>query len=299
MIATGNIRVVAAFSIAVFLAVLGWKLGTGAPEPKQIVRGLPSQAENAPYIEEDTDGDDIPNWQETLLGTDPNSPDSNNNGITDKNEPKTVINNILSSAVASSTSTSPEDAIGSRLIGEYLYLKNQNAYTSGRGEKLGNELSSYINYNTRFTPYTESDMVVSMDTSASAIEMHRKALQGALDPFLGIKDPEFLLYAYFVKNKDMTALAELRERAALYQSVAESVLSIPAPRDIADVQLEIANSLSFFSLVLTNMVDKANDPIASLALLKTYNQSERYVQTTFGALTAYYREKLFNNAVIL
>lgn len=302
MIATGNIRIVAAFSIAVFFVALAWKLGASPVTPRNLaaVRTLHAHDVKEDFQETDTDRDGLPDWQEALMGTNPDKADSDGNGITDANEPRVSIRNILAEAAASSSEgLLPEDAIGSRLIGEYIYLKEKNAYTSERGTHLGEGLANYVTFNTKFTPYTADDITENFDSSTESIERHRKALQKALDPFLGIKEPEFLLYAQFVKNGDTTALGELRARAALYQSVAEDVLQIPAPHDIANVHLEIANALSFFALVLENLVNRAHDPIASLALLKTYNESEQYIQTTFGALTAYYRDKLFNNTSVL
>lgn len=298
---SGTLRIAAAFSLAAFLAVLGFKIGNGDNARKEpIVQIVPVHESQLAFEEIDTDGDGLPDWQETLLGTNPDNSDSDGDGKKDADEPKVSITNILAEAAASGTEgTPPAEAIGSRLIGEYLYLKERNAYTGARGERLGKQLGSYISYSTRFTPYTTDDLAQHTDTSREAIEQHRQALQQALDPFLTIREPEFALYARFIERGDNEALAALRKRADLYQRVAEDILKIPAPRDIVSVHLEIANALSFFSLVLTNMVDRVNDPIASLALLKTYNQSEQYVQTTFGALTAYYRQKLFNEPSVL
>lgn len=296
---SGALRIAAAFSLAAFLTVLGFKLGNNDAKKEPLAQTVPVHESRVAFEEIDTDGDSLPDWQETLLGTNPDKSDSDGDGKKDADEPKVSITNILAESVASGTANTPVEEIGSRLIGEYLYLKERNAYTETRGERLGKQLGSYISYSTHFTPYTTLNLTQHSNTSREAIEQHRQALQQALDPFLTIEEPEFALYARFIERGDNEALVTLRKRADLYQRVAEDVLKIPVPRDIASVHLEIANALSFFSLVLINMVDRVNDPIASLALLKTYNQSEQYVQTTFSALTAYYRQNLFNEPSVL
>jgi ABC-type antimicrobial peptide transport system permease subunit len=296
---SGSIRIIAALSVAVLFVAVGATLGSkdGVDRATAVIPTNLSLSER-PYIEEtDSDNDGLPDWQEALLGTDPNNPDSDGNGISDALEPKVSIATVLNEESGSAQTLA--DTIGNSLVGEYLYLKETDTYTPTAGERLGNNLAQKISFNTEFSPFIKDDMVIVNNTSKEAVESHRKALQKALDPFLDLTGAEVAIYAQFVAIGDRTALIELSKRALVYERAAKEILKIPAPVDVAETHLEVANALSFFSVVLNNMVAKADDPIASLALLRTYNQSEQYVQTTFNVLSVYYRSRLFEEQNIL
>jgi len=268
--------VLAALSIAVLIVVLGWKAGGLFHKTTPIALNDVPVAAPSPFIEEtDSDKDGVPDWQESLLGTDPyNSEDFPKTATTTENTPY--------------ENETAADAVSDRLLAQYLTLKEANAYTAERGERLGESLADNLQVNTAFIPYTDDELTIQDDTSPDAVAQYRNRMQEALEPFLGLTTPEFELYARFIDSKDSTVLDALHERAAIYKKVAQDIVSVPVPKDATLQHREVANSLAFFGVVLENMVKYSSDPIASLALLRTYNEAEQYVGATFNALSVYY-----------
>ncbi len=224
------------------------------------------------FSETDTDGDSVPDWQEALMGTDPEMFDEI----------------ALGNGTSGDTLPTATDAVGERLIQQYLFLKESQSYTEERGERLGASLAANVYVPTPFVPYTQSELRTTEDQTKEAVTAYRASLQDVLEPFLTMQTPEVVLYAQFVDSKDPHTLIPVRERALVYKQVAKHMMELTVPNDAAALHVETANALAFFGTVLEYLVQYAQDPIASLSLLKTYNEAERYVFTTFSALSTYY-----------
>ncbi|MEK7628515.1 MAG: hypothetical protein AAB421_03800 [Patescibacteria group bacterium] len=287
-------HILAALSFAILLGAVGVQLGQAARAPITTTT-RPLLLNERSYIKEaDTDKDGLPDWQESLIGTDPKKADSDGDGTNDSYTSATPVDYSLFDKNASSTEDEPEtltDTIGRRLIEQYVYLKHDGIYTNSQGDRIATDLSRYFRTRTEFTPYTADALTITKNSSADAIEKHRKRMQVALESFLDLGEPEFVLYGRYIEDKNTTALEELAKRAGIYQRVASAVMAVPVPQEMASVHLEVANSLAFFGTVLEVMVLKAEDPIASIALLKTYTEAEHYVHATFAGLNTFYNRK--------
>lgn len=224
------------------------------------------------FSETDTDGDSVPDWQEALMGTNPNAYDER----------------IVGSGTSGDTLPTATDAVGERLIQQYLFLKESQSYTDERGERLGTSLAENIYVPTPFVPYTQAELRTIGGQTKEDVAAYRTSLQDVMEPFLTMQTPEVVLYAQFIDSKDPGALIPVRERALIYKQVAKHMMDMTVPSDAVTIHIETANALAFFGTVLEYLVQYAQDPIASLSLLKTYNDAERYVFTTFSALSTYY-----------
>lgn len=280
-----GLLIVAALSCALLLSALGWKAGeyfhlTGptAPRVERPPVHIPS-----PFVKEtDTDGDGLPDWQETLLGLDPQNADTDGDGTPDTAPLPTGF----------SIATTATGAVTERLITDYLYLKENNSFTPERGEQLATSLSDNLYVRTDFTPYTNTDITTKNDTSAASVEAYRKDLQKATAPFFELQKAEFELYAEYVNSGDTSYLDQLKVRAELYKNVAAQVVAVHPPEDIASTHIETANALAYFGAVLLDLVAYKDDPIASFAVLRSYNEAEQYVHATFNVLGNYYNVKV-------
>lgn len=290
----GSIRIAAAVSVAMLFIVTAVKWSPNHESPLIKIR------ESAPlsvrhYIDEvDSDGDGLPDWQETLTGTDIYNADSDGDGV-----PDTVSDASDTFLLSDNTSPTTTDAtlagtIGSRLFDEYTLLKKRGAYTPTQASELGERLSKNIRPDIAVTFYAVDDLTVFDTTSKKTVEEHREALKVAVAPFFNLSEPEFAIYGQFMESGDSILLQKLTDHAEVYREVAEGVREVPVPKDLTSVHLEIVNSLLLFASVLDAMVHEADDPLASLALLGTYSQSELYIQAAFSALANEYRARLFN-----
>ncbi|MBI4068443.1 hypothetical protein HY413_03495 [Candidatus Kaiserbacteria bacterium] len=284
---SGSIRIAAALSVALLFAVIGAKWGTrNAPTPIIVKQPPVDLLTDRVYVSEsDTDGDGIPDWLETLQGSDPRDPASSAASTT-----------LVSFDAFAATKLPDDDSLTAqtinRMVDGYLALKDQGLYTPARAQELGQSIADSVHVTTPFTPYVMNDITVVADTSLDAALAHRTKMQAALRPLHTIRDPDILIYGRYLERKDPDDLAALSARAEEYRSVAQSIANIPVPKDFAETQLAMVNGLTFFASVIDNMVARVEDPFASMALLSVFNRSEQYVETTIIRLNDLYRIKV-------
>lgn len=272
--------VLAALIISLCLVVLAYRQGSyakniGAPP-------VPVVSAPSPFIEEkDSDSDGIPDWQEPLI------------------EAAGGESATTPVAVLSSEPKTASDAVGERLISQYLFLKNSNAYTKERGTQLGETLASSLHVDIPFKPYTLADLRILADGSGrgfdrdgkkdrSDVQANRDAVRIAMEPLLAFTDAELGIYAQFIDTKNPIYLETLTKRAQIYEEVAERLRKEVVPDSGADIYLAAINAMRFYAATMDTLVRYSNDPIASLSLLRKFSEAERYLTETMNALSTYY-----------
>ena len=263
------IAVVAALSVAILIATLGSELGERLrPAP---VRELQEPSQARAYVPiTDADHDGIPDWQEEFFGVN------------------------ASSTVASSTAPSdPVENYGSAvvqsLVSGYLSLKEYDQYTPERGELLAERLAAEMKAPVIFVPHTESELTLVANSGEAQLLRYRSAMREALAPMIDLSaEPEFSLYARYVATNDPTWLDKLSETAVRYRAAESAALQVEVPMSAKEVHLRAINALGKYTETLERLVRFANDPIASLALLRTYNEDEREFLLAFDALAKFY-----------
>lgn len=269
------IAIAAALSVAILVAALGSELGTRmrakpAPQAQE-----PSQARQYVPVA-DADGNGVPDWQEELFGT---STPSTSASSTEEADP---VENIGGALMQS-------------LVSGYLSLKDYDQYTPERGELLAERLAAQVKAPTVFTPHTESELTLVADTGEAQVLRYRADMRAALAPMVDLSaEPEFSLYARYVATNDTSWLDKLAETAARYRAAETAVLQVTVPASAKDLHLRAVNALGKYTETLERLVRFADDPIASLALLRTYNEDEREFLLAFDALAKFYVERIAN-----
>ncbi|MCR4281048.1 MAG: hypothetical protein NUV88_01810 [Candidatus Kaiserbacteria bacterium] len=182
------------------------------------------------------------------------------------------------------------DAFGN-LIGTYVNLKQSGAYTPATGERVANNVAESVEAPVSYVQFTKSDVKTDEDTSYKRMLAYRSDMRTALLPLLQNTEPEFAVFAHYVETGDKNSLAKLETIAGRYQKAAVNAENVVVPKDAVKYHADAVNSLMQFSATLMQMVKYADDPMASLALLRTYNEVELNVFNSFNALAGYQKNK--------
>src|SRR3989338_4430007 len=177
------------------------------------------------------------------------------------------------------------------VVEEYLSLQEQGIYTEDAGaksaEKMAQDLIAPLSYRT----YTAADISTASDTSYGRMLAYRTDLQVSLAPLLKNTQAEFEIFASYVDTKDTAYLEKLRAAAQNYRAAANATARVVPPKDALAHHLAVLNALEKFAVALDTLAANADDPFASVVVLRSYNQAETNVLTSFASLAKYYREK--------
>ncbi len=202
-----------------------------------------------------------------------------------------VSDTAVNAALASDAQTEIGTAVIDGIVAKYLSLQEQGLYTPEVAAKTAEKMAETLKVPVPFRTYTAADIAVDADTSYARMLTYRRDLQVSLAPLLRNTQPEYEIFAYYVSTKDKKNLGKLQRAAQNYREAASSTARVTVPKDALAHHLGILNSMEEFAATLDALVANADDPFASAVLLRTYNQGEADVLTSFAVLAKYYREK--------
>ncbi len=268
--------------MAILIAAVGMQLGKVFVKPTSTTTTLDPATPRAYLAIEDADGNGKPDWQDDLMDTGLIATSSDN----------------ASTTGTTATSSDPLSGIGQALaralIGGYMSLAEHDAYTPDRGEQLANTIADNFRAPAVFIPHTIDELTLDQNTSGSRAIQYRADMRTALTPLVSDEEYELTLYAAYVQTNDSMWLDRLAQAAERYRTAEANILEMRIPQDAAPEHLRIANALGAYAETLDRMVNFAKDPLASMALLTTYNEKERDVDLAFDALVKYYARTILS-----
>jgi hypothetical protein len=244
--------------------------------------------------EKDTDKDGLKDWEEVLLGTDPNKQDTDGDGISDKKEAddKTIAKSGKASLPQIAGTKKQEDLtetdkITRNIFYDYLTTKSSgavnSAYLDNLAERAKNDMLAIKN-----SPplYKKRDLklVTGDSTSQNLVQYANNIVttqrlypvDGNNLSFTGItdaEDPAFSKWA--LKMYDY------------YQNSARAFLSVPVPSVFMDYHLTMVNDLSKISLGFKTVANASKDPLLALSVLPTISASQKEVGVTLSTIKKY------------
>ena len=251
-------------------------------------------------LQKDSDKDGLKDWEELLAGTDPNNPDTDNDGIPDKKDQDSsrkpiiattsadVNNATTSTSTASSTLTDKvarkifDSYFRSKISGTFDKNKFKNVVDNISKEALGSQL---IKYN-----YQKSDLKQIKPTKTT-VRRYKQEFEQALKPVTKIPEYELTTFARAIEKNDANEFAKLQSYSDAYKKAVANLMSIKVPADAVAYHLQITNSFNSFSETLEKMSQSKDDPILAYALIRKFMTEEEIINKTFESYGIYYKVK--------
>lgn len=183
-------------------------------------------------------------------------------------------------------------AVLDQLLGAYVQMRQDGTYTSSEGQKVAENLATVVKAPVEYRAYETRDLKTDPDTSYKRMLTYRDDLREALAPLLENMQPEYEIFALYASTKDPKYLAELHGAAQNYHDAQTAAVEIVVPRDATAYHIAIVNAMGEFAATLDAMSEHGDDPFAAVALLRTYNEGEMDILTSFNSLTTYYKSKI-------
>lgn len=254
------------------------------------------------YATKDSDADGLPDWQESLYGTDPANPESVQAGLLDGEavqqglvkpkfasaaQPSDTGSGSIDSGVADDTITAQ---FGRTFFYEYLTTyagtanlsdEQLNAFTEKAVAKLVAE-HPYI-------PAFTTGKVTVAGSGAQALIAYSVAAEKVFAKVSIPSDKDALGYMDdYVQRNDPQGLVQVRKIAKAYDALADAYVAVPVSGEAAGAHLAVANAYQRVSDVIADLGTADTDPLRALLGLMLYQDAADALATSLASLSKVY-----------
>lgn len=263
----------------------------------------------------DSDRDGLPDWEESLYGTDPQKADSNGLGMTDGEAvraglivPKAIAD--ISNTPGGVSGTNPYDpslpappaegtltaAFTQEFLLRYVEAKEENGrepLTPLQIKAIADETIAVLATVVVRAPDFKSLKDLSItDSSPEAMLEYAKKAEAAMKAHAGTARAGEL--AYLKRALEGTepedALVQLASIAKTYRETAAGLAAIPVPGTLAPHHLAIVNTLMRSSEISNDFARVSSDPLAAMLGLQQYPDTALAIGEAFIAIGNTYRD---------
>lgn len=302
----------AALLFSFVLIVGAYVIARGLDAP-QVAQASTETSLLAAIASKDSDNDGLPDWEESLYGTDPHNPDTFHLGMTDGEAvarglivPKVMTETTSASSTPAVSGSdyanyglpTPSqgtitDAFAKNFFALYLSAKNTNGgaeLTTDQTSALANQALTQISQ--QLTPTADykkqGDLNVS-GTGPDALRAYAVAaeaimMRNATSTTMG--EIQYLQAA--VENGDTSAIERLRAISQTYRNVAIGLAALPVPKELAPGALLLVNSMMRVSGIVADFSRIDVDPIGTMLALQQYLPAARNFAQAFTTIASVY-----------
>ncbi|MBP9757940.1 MAG: hypothetical protein KBD06_05035 [Candidatus Pacebacteria bacterium] len=182
--------------------------------------------------------------------------------------------------------------IAAEILGTYAQIRDSGEeYTKEDLRSAAAKIAEHMKAVVAYAPFDNSDFKTDSDSSTERVRSYRDDMVNALKPLSSIPSAEYVIYGHYVETSDPIYIQQLKDAAESYRQSANNAALIVVPRDAVNYHRDLLNSLRAFASVLDGLASHGDDPFASVALLRTYNDKEKGIYDAFDNMRAYYGKK--------
>ena len=297
-----NWRVLAAIFFSAVLIVGAYMLARSIESPRAAQASMETALLQA-IATKDSDGDGLPDWEEQLYNTSPNTTDTFKLGMTDgeavakglivpraiadipfaTSSPASIDVDGLPPAPAEGTLTA---AFAKNFFTLYLAAKQASGgadLSESDMQDVANEALSSLSSVVAVAPDFKSlkDITVSSSgpdaLTAFAVNAEAVLLKNTSDA----SKSEILYLKDALENNDVTAFSHIASIAKQYRDSAIGLAVLPVPEELAADDLALINAMMRVSGIASDFTRADTDPLAAILALQQYPQAVRALATAF------------------
>ena len=231
----------------------------------------------------DSNGNGIPDWEETLWGLDPTVLYTNGKSNTEIIKEKQEALGI--NGASTGAPTNQTDAVAQELFSITTALSQNGAVDDATLQKIANQLGSSVNVAAVGNKYSLADIhtVPTSPTSLTNYYNNLTTIIGRVD----LTQEDLTIIVNATQTGDYSQLPQLAQTGATYIDLAKQLSVIKVPIGVAQYDLDIINSFSGMATsftYVTQMQDNGTQALVGVALYKVYSTRG---QTAFADLHIY------------
>ncbi len=263
----------------------------------------------ADLVNKDTDLDGIPNWEESLWGTDPTKKDTDGDGIPDniaiekikaaQVNDKVVIDDAGERVVPGTVdenNLTKTDKLSREIFSTIATLNQAGDIDQATIDKLSSSLVDGIQNSTSGKVYTTADIKVIKDDSVQAMVTYNSALNKVYSQN-PIKYTVLDVMQKFIideNNVDESVLPQLDPLIKQTNDIIAGMLKIGVPPSLAALHLELINQLQKLSENISDIRMFDTDIVVAMGGISQYQTNTDNTQTAANNLANAITQKLRN-----
>ena len=247
-------------------------------------------------VNNDTDGDGVPDWQEGLYGTDPTKRDTNGDGVPDNVEiakMRTEIGGDLNLNLDESGLTQTEQ-FSRELFSTLAALNQAGEIDQNTIETISNSLIEKIQNSPAQKIFLYTDLNIIKSDTKQNIKTYNTAVNNIYNKY-PINYTVFDVLQKFAtdeNNPDESALQELGPIIKQTNNVINDLSKIAVPESLAVLHLDFLNKLQKYSENLNKMRLYDADPAAGISGITQYESLADELEKSRDNLTSAVNQKL-------
>lgn len=246
-------------------------------------------------IERDTDLDSIPDWEESLWGTNKTKPrtfDDIPDSVYIENKKKEL--NIEQEQ--NDKSLTETEKFAREFFTAYTALKSSGQVDDEAINSFSNALGQKIVNPDLIDRYTENQALLTTTDTLTDKKKYYETLKKIFDSYrktglgeeLDIVNSGLISYGSNGSSADYQKLSVI---STSYREFAEKVMLVKVPKSLLAYHIRIANSSNNLSISVGNMVKIINDPVVGLSGLSQYQKYSDDLAIAVGDLESYLEGK--------
>ncbi len=226
-------------------------------------------------VAQDTDGDGVPDWKETLWGTDPNKK-ATFDQVSDLKYIANKSKELNLTPTGDDTNISETDKFAREFFATYVAMKSSgqdvasiNNFSSALGQKIASP--------TIVDQYAQKDIVIDSNTGPGENKKYYTLVKKLFDTYRtsGMGDELSIINIGLAASSKMdgaTFTQKLNSIATSYKNFASDLIKIPVPESLASNLLLVVNGSNNTGESIEGMSEISTDPIVGLSGLSQYQK---------------------------
>ncbi len=249
--------------------------------------------------EQDSDGDGLKDWEETLWKTDSDKADSDGDGTSDGDEVKVGRDpmkagpadkldtaTISMGSTTSSTELNDTQVFSRQLFAEYLRLQQQDGgeITEASQQYLVDTFLSKVPEAAPIKIYKRIDLKIVQGSSNVELKAYMNAMGRVLKNNPANAENELVILKRALDNNDKSELKKIDRAIAGDAATIKGFLAVPVPDTLVDLHLNILNDFQASDESIKGLRKIFEDPIVTIANLSAYSKRTEMLETSIQAM---------------
>lgn len=248
-------------------------------------------------INKDTDGDGIPDWEESLYGLDPTKKETTP-GILDSVALSKITgqeNSVGTAAEDNNTENLTEtDKFSREFFSTAAVLSQNGSVDQGTVDQISSSLADKISNAAPRKVYTLLDVKMTNDNSTTSVQKYVDTLKNIYTKYSTTVRVEDVLAKFTGDGTTMdeTALKGLDPSIKYLQEIVDAWVGMSVPSDLAKQHLDALNGMERLLENVTDMQLYSKDPVIAMGAIKNYLKNVDLLQSALDARAAAISQKL-------